>query len=87
MDMLPPDILAALAQLGPLAAVAVYFFKRLFSYEASQKECSDNQKKIETRIAVLESKTEATSAVLSEIKSELQTIQSDVKLLLSRKGE
>ena len=83
MDM-PPEIMDYVGQLGPLAAVAVYFFRRLFSYEDAQKACKEEQTKLATRVAVLEAKQDSTTAILSDIRAELTSIQADIKLLLSR---
>ena len=85
MESLPPEVMGYLTQLGPLAAVCAYFFRRLFSYEDSQKACKEEQTKLATRVAVLEAKQDSTTAILSDIRAELSAIQADIKQLLSRK--
>jgi septal ring factor EnvC (AmiA/AmiB activator) len=82
---LPPEITGYIGQLGPLAAVAVYFFHRLFASEAKHQKLSDDVASCKERIVRVETQTSHFDTLFQELRNDILELRKDIKALLDRK--
>jgi undecaprenyl pyrophosphate phosphatase UppP len=84
MDM-PPEIMEYVGQLGPLAAVAVYFFHRLFASEAKHQKLSDDVAQCKERLVRIETTTGHFDTLLAELRQDIAGLREDIRRLLEKK--
>ena len=84
MDM-PPEITGYIGQLGPLAAVAVYFFKRLFDSESKQQKLSDDVAQCKERLVRVETQTTHFDTLFQELRQDIAGLRDDIRRLLEKK--